>query len=153
MVGRVDRVTSYRDTASGNIQSRVELTETRSLAGEALGKFTFDMAGGTVGDVRQWIAGFPAFGAGDEVVLFLADVTGTPFGPTVGLWQGVYFVERDGSVSDHTRQPLAEIRGDEAVRAPLARDGRVAQATRVSLDEFLGRVRGFRTSAGRSGRR
>lgn len=153
MVGRIDRITSYRDMGAGRLRSRVELTETRSLAGEALGKLTFEMAGGTVGDLRQWIAGFPALEVGDEVVLFLADVTGGPFGPTVGLWQGVYFVERDGSVSDHTRQPLAEIRGDQAVRAPLAREGRVAQSTRVSLDEFLGRVRGFRASAGRPDRR
>lgn len=145
-VGRVERITSSRDAETGRIQSRVEVAATRSLAGEPLGTLTFEMAGGAVGELRQWIAGFPQFQVGDQVVLFLADTTGTPLGPTVGLWQGVYFVEPDGTVGDHRRQPLAEIRGDDVVKAPVSRDGRVAQGTRVSLDEFLGQVRGFRQS-------
>jgi len=71
----------------------------------------------------------------------------------VGLWQGVFFVDPDGTMTDHRKQPIAEIRGDEVVRAAPSRDGRVAQGTRVTLDEFLGRVRGFRQSAGGSDRR
>ena len=146
-VGRIERIVSHKDADTGRLQSRIEVTETRSLQGEPLGTLTFEMAGGTLDDVRQWIAGFPQFQVGDQVVLFLAETTGTPGGPTVGLWQGVYFVEADGTVGDHRRQPLAEIRGDQAVKAPVARDGRVAQGTRVSLDEFLARVRGFRQLA------
>jgi len=147
-VGRIERIVSYKDADTGRLQSRIEVTETRSLQGEPLGTLTFEMAGGTLDDVRQWIAGFPQFQVGDQVALFLAETTGTPLGPTVGLWQGVYFVEADGTVGDHRRQPLAEIRGDQAVKAPVTRDGRVAQGTRVSLDEFLGRVRGFRQLPG-----
>lgn len=146
-VGRIERITSYKDADTGRLQSRVEVAETRSLQGEPLRTLTIEMAGGTLDDVRQWIAGFPHFQVGDQVVLFLAETTGTPLGPTVGLWQGVYFVAADGTVGDHRREPLAEIRGGQAVKAPAARDGRVAQGTRVSLDEFLGSVRDFRQLA------
>lgn len=78
-------------------------------------------------DFRQWIAGFPQFQVGDQVVLFLAEMTGTAGGPTGGTVAGCLFLlkptERWG---DHRRQPLAEIRGDQAVKAAVARDGRVA---------------------------
>lgn len=152
-VGRVERLTSYHDTSAGFIRSRVELAETRSLSGEPLGVFTFEMAGGVVGDVRQWIAGFPNLQPGDQVVLFLAENTATPLGPTVGLWQGVFFIERSAAgaetVVDHLRRPITEVRGDQIVRASLAPEGRIvpSAAPRLSLDDFLGRVRAFRQSA------
>ena len=92
-------------------------------------------------------------------MLFLAENTATPLGPTVGLWQGVYFVERDGrgveTVVDHMRRPIAEIRGDQLVREAEAPAGRVAQSAgpRVSLDDFLGQVRSLRQLARSSGGR
>ncbi len=158
VVGRIQSITSYRDAQAGLIKSRIDVAETRSLSGAGLGTVTFEMAGGSVGDLRQWIAGFPDFQVGDHVVLFLAGETATPFGPTVGLWQGVFFVERDGAgvetVVDHVRRPITEIRGGEAVRAAAA-EGRIAQpgGPRVSLDAFLEQVRAFRSPARGSDRR
>jgi len=143
-VGRIDRIESFRDAASGHIHSRVEVAETRSLTGAPLGRLTFEMTGGRVGDLQQWIAGMPQLAEGDEVVLFLAGSTQTPLGPTVGLWQGIFFVENE-RITDHRRRPIAAIRGDEIVRAPEPRPGAVAQgAPSLSLDQFLAQVRAFR---------
>ena len=152
VVGRIEKITSSQDAASGRIQSRIEVAETRRLSGEPAGKLAFEMAGGTVGDTRQWIAGFPAFEVGDQVVLFLAETTSTPLGPTVGLWQGVFFVDQD-TVKDHLKRPVAEVRGENVILAPAPGAGRVAQAdgSGLKLDDFLGRVRGFRESARASG--
>lgn len=149
--GRVEHLTSYRDAASGRIFTKVEMAETQSVSGAApAGSFTFEMAGGTADGVRQWIAGFPSLAAGDRVVLFLAEDTSTPGGPTVGLWQGVFFVETDGSgvetVTNHARRPVTEIRGDQLVLGETPPGGRVAQSSgsRVTLDSFLNRVRSWR---------
>jgi hypothetical protein len=152
VVGRIERITSYQDTASGRIHSRVEIAESRSIAGAAPAAFTFEMIGGAVGDLRQWLADFPQLQEGDRVVLFLAEDTNTPFGPTIGLWQGVFFIDRDpltgvDVIADHRRRPLAEIRGDQliTVETPAAQSGsagprRAGSAARLTLDAFLSRV-------------
>ncbi len=152
VVGRIERMMSYQDPASGRIHSRVEIAESRSIAGAAPATFTFEMIGGTVGDLRQWLADFPQLREGDRVVLFLAEDTNTPFGPTIGLWQGVFFIDRDpltgmDIIADHRRRPLAEIRGDEFITAdtPAAQSNaagtrRVGGAARLTLDAFLNRV-------------
>ena len=160
VTGRIERMTSSRDGATGHLTTRVELADARSLAGDALGTLAVNMAGGTSGDIREWIAGFPALNTGDRVVLFLADETATPFGPTVGLWQGVFFVEQDTTgadiVTDHQRRPITEIRGDQVVAGTLRLPrGAVAQTAgpRVSLDTFLSRVRELRAAANASNRK
>jgi len=149
-VGKIEKLTSYQDPSSGRIYSDVQISETRAL-GEGLPRpaLTFRMAGGTVGDLRQWIAGFPALQAGDRVVLFLGPDTTTPLGPTIGLWQGVFFVDAEAAsgretVLDHRRLPVAEIRGDELV----AGEAGAARASRLGLDVFLERVRALRAPAG-----
>jgi hypothetical protein len=151
LIGRIERLTSSRDAATGQIVSRLELAETRSLNGASLGSVSVDLVGGTSGGIRQWIAGFPTLNVGDSVIFFLAENTSTPLGPTVGLWQGVFFVEQDALgqevVVDHLRRPLTEIRGDQVVAAPerLPR-GAVTQAapSRVTLDSFLTSIRSLR---------
>ena len=160
VTGRIERMTSSRDGATGHLTTRVELADARSLAGDALGTLTVNMAGGTSGDIREWIAGFPAFNTGDRVVLFLADESATPLAPTVGLWQGVFFVEQDALggdvVTDHLRRPITEVRGDQVVAGTLRLPrGAVAQTAgpRVSLDTFLSRVRDLRATANASDRK
>ena len=160
VTGRIERMTSSRDAATGHLITRVELADTRSFAGDALGTLAVNMLGGTSGDIRESIAGFPAFNTGDRVVLFLADETATPFGPTVGLWQGVFFVEQDTAgvdiVTDHLRRPITEIRGNQVVAGTLRLPrGAVAQTAgpRVSLDTFLSRVRDLRGAANASDRK
>jgi len=150
-IGRIDSITSYKDPATGRIQSHIEMTPTRSLTGSPANSFSFDMAGGVFEGVGQWIAGFPMLHVGDHVVLFLAGNTTTPFGPTIGLWQGVFFVEADpatGSMTlaNHRRLPIAEIRGESAVVAERPATGLTLQspARRLALDTFLEQVRAWR---------
>lgn len=128
VTGRIDRLTSYQHV-SGRIHSRVEISGPTALS--------FEMVGGTVGDLSQWIAGFPALREGDRVALFLNEDTASPLGPTVGLWQGVFFLD-SGVVLNHRRQALQEIRGDELIlAAPASR-------RRLTLDAFLSRVAALR---------
>jgi hypothetical protein len=142
-IGRIDRIISQRDANGVRIVSKIDLTETHSVSGAAPATFSFTMDGGTLDGIRQSISGFPSFTAGDRVVLFLAEDTSTPFGPTLGLWQGVFFVQTDANgvetVTDHQRRPLAELRGDQVVRAGQP-------DSRVTLEAFLDKVRSLRGS-------
>lgn len=161
-VGTIESITSYKDSVSGRILSRVAVAETQTLSGAAPSSFTFEMLGGTAGDVQEWIAGFPTFRAGDKVVLFLRGNTATLAGPTVGMWQGVFFVQPDASgaetVSNHARQVVAGIRGDQVVisgpRGAAAGIAPAEQSTSpaLTLDSFLSQVRAFRRAAGVAGR-
>ena len=156
-IGRIERLTSYQDAATGRILSRVEISETHAVAGAApVPSLTFEMTGGTFGGRRQWIAGYPTFEVGDRVVLFLAEETATPLGPTVGLWQGVFFIEPDpagrDTIADHRRRPIAAIRGEKLVSAEAApreatRPVEAATAPRLGLEEFLTRVSAWREAA------
>jgi hypothetical protein len=150
VIGRIERILSYQDAQSGRILSRVEIAPSRSLPGDlSLSTVSFEMTGGTVGDVRQWIAGFPNLQVGDRVALFLADDTTTPLGPTVGLWQGIFFIEADSitgaeTVTDHRRRPIWEIHGEELV---MERE-RSTSTARLTLDAFVGRLRTLRLPNG-----
>ena len=67
--------------------------------------------GGELDGRRVYVQGMPRFEAGEEVVLFLNRQTSTVMGPTVGLWQGVFYVGRDKAtgesfILDHNRQPV-----------------------------------------------
>jgi hypothetical protein len=150
-IGRIERITSYKDPSTGIIRSRIEMTPTHSLTGSPAPSLTFEMAGGVFEGVGQWIAGFPMLHTGDHVVLFLAGDTTTPFGPTVGLWQGVFFVETDRAtgaqtLANHKRQPIAEIRGENLVLSQRAATGLALQpsAPKLTLDSFLDQVRVWR---------
>ena len=149
-VGRIQHIASARDAATGRIVSKIEIGETHSLSGAGTTIFRFEMVGGTADGIRQWIAGFPSFEVGDRVVLFLGEDTASPLGPTIGLWQGVFFLQTDASgvevVTNHARRPLSDIKGDEMVIEDL-RSGAPRAATpgqRVTLESFLGRVREWR---------
>ena len=163
VIGRVERLTSYQDASSGRILSRVQIAETHWVEGSSpVSSLSFEMTGGTFGGRRQWISGFPSLEVGDRVVLFLADETSTPLGPTVGLWQGVFFIEPDAdggrdTIADHRRRPLAAIRGEQLVAVEATADTSARSATRpvvaapaprLSLDEFITRVSAWR-AAGR----
>lgn len=150
-VGRIDSIISYRDSNTGRIMSRIEGAEIRSISGAEPSRFNFEMMGGTADGSRQWIADFPTFKAGDRIVLFLPENTATPGGPTLGLWQGVFFVETDANgvetVADHSRRPVSAIRGDDVVVGQPAQQGAIRAAepeTRVTLDAFLDKVRSLR---------
>jgi hypothetical protein len=160
-VGKIASITSYKDSVSGRIFSRVQVAETQTLSGAAPSSVTFEMVGGVDGDVQESIAGFPTFRVGDKVVLFLRGNTATPVSPTVGMWQGVFFVETGANgaetVSNHARQVVAGIRGDQVVISGPRTPGGAApveQSTTPSLtlDSFLSQVKAFRSAASAGGR-
>ncbi|MBI3694139.1 MAG: hypothetical protein HY238_04785 [Acidobacteria bacterium] len=136
VTGRIERITSHQDPSSGRILSKVEIAQPAPQP-----SLVFEMTGGTVGDLRQWIAGFPSFQVGDRVVLFLAEDTTTPLGPTVGLHQGVFFVEPDNTITDHRRRPISGIRGENLVLS----DG--SGSARLKLETFLQKVQSLKKSA------
>ena len=148
-IGRIESITAYEEPQSARILSIMEVLPTRPMPGTASrSPIIFEMTGGTVGDRRQWIAGFPSLRVGDHVVLFLAENTSTPLGPTVGLWQGVFFVEADSAtgsetVLDYRRRAISEIRNGQVVLREASRAGR------LSLDDFVDRILAQRRQAGK----
>ena len=134
--GKIDRITSHQDPTTGRILSKVEVVPPAPQP-----PLVFEMTGGTVGDLRQWIAGFPSLQAGDRVVLFLAENTATPLGPTVGLHQGVFFIEPDDTITDHRHRPISGIRGEQLLLA----DGPASD--RLKLQTFLQKVQSLKRAA------
>lgn len=112
--GEVVRVAPVRGE-NGYIYSDVTLrvldANPKSLRG---GEYTFRTVGGEMDGRRVSIQGMPLLREGEDVVLFLSADTGSVFGPTVGLWQGVFYVERGGDgtdvVVDHARRPVMSVR-------------------------------------------
>lgn len=121
VAGKIVEITSDADPETGYIYSNVTLSVASAIPSVRPGApYEFRMIGGEFGGKKLWIADFPELRAGQEVVLFLTRETSSVFGPTVGLWQGVYFVERDRGtgaeqVVDHSERPVLGIRGGDAV--------------------------------------
>lgn len=153
--GEIVRVASEVD-ANGYIYSNVTMlvrnAAPRSLEGRP---YTFRTIGGEVDGRRLFIQGMPRFEVGQEVALFLHDSPSTALGPTVGLWQGVFFVGRDAQtgrpvVLDSQQRPVIGLEGSTLLhgqKAPAAaapgltlREG--AQA--MAVDSFFEKVRAYR---------
>jgi len=147
-VGKIEKITAFQDPM-GRVFSRVEITPLRSVDGEApRGPINFEMFGGTIGDLRQSVAGFPVLKEGDRVALFLAADTTSLGGPTVGAFQGVFFIDADNTVRNYQRQPLTELRGDQVIVGETGGARR-----RVTLDEFVSRISALRGTASGPARR
>jgi hypothetical protein len=154
--GEVVRVVSEVD-ANGFIYSNVTLL-VRNAAPRALeGRpYTFRTIGGEVDGRRLFIQGMPRFEVGQEVALFLHDSPGTALGPTVGLWQGVFFLDRDAKTGesvmlDSGRRPVLGLEGGKLVRGLKA--PKTSAAAGLSLDQapkamaagaFFEKVRAYR---------
>ena len=98
---------------------------------------------------RVYVAGMPRFEQGDEVVLFLAGQTASALTPTVGMWQGVFYVDRDAAtgvatVVDHQHRPVIAVRDGRLMRAA----GKVQELSQpaLSLDEFFQEVERYRAT-------
>ncbi len=86
------------------------------LAGSGPRHFSIVQPGGTFGRVRQKTWGYPEFGAGERLVLFLAD---SERGPRVmGVGQGV-FVWEDTEAGRFLWQRLEGLSFSNGSRAPL----------------------------------
>lgn len=91
VVGTVTDVSSAWNEDHTRIFTTIALDVSESLKGELSGVITFRQIGGTVGDTRISVPGFPVFKEGSELLLFLND---DPSGyiPVVGLGQGKFDV-------------------------------------------------------------
>jgi hypothetical protein len=151
--GRITKVVSETDPASGYIYSTVTVAVSDAVPAQYTGReYSFRMVGGEADGRSLHISDFPQLSAEQSVVLFLQSETSTVFGPTVGLWQGVFFVESGSNgtqvVTDSQRRPVLGIRDRELVRG-FSRQSRAnvqgvaAEGAPEGLDvkEFFNQVR------------
>ena len=92
--GKVIDVTAAWNDEKTQIFTTVTVETTENLKGVKSSTFTFKQLGGTVGDRRVSVPGFPVYEVGSETVLFL---TNDPYDrvATVGLGQGKFNVYTD----------------------------------------------------------
>lgn len=157
VAGKIVNITPEVDPDTGFIFSNVEIALTKSAASNFLpGRFTFRMVGGETDTKRLYIAGMPQFHQGEEVVLFLSKQTRAAITPTVGLWQGIFYVERDSatggsSIVDHQHRPVKAVRDGRLVRG-ISDDAKATSRSlsettsdTLSVDQFFQEVRRYRT--------
>jgi hypothetical protein len=159
--GKIVKVESDVD-ANGFIYSNVTMivrnAAPRSLEGRP---YTFRTIGGEVDGRRLTVQGMPRFEVGQQVALFLHDSPGTALGPTVGLWQGVFFVERDAATGkevmvDSSHRALLGFEGAELLRgskAPQSADRTTGLTLEdgsraMGVDAFFEKVRAYRGAEG-----
>ena len=129
----------------------------RSLEGRP---YTFRTIGGEVDGRKLFIQGMPRFEVGQQVALFLHDTPQTALGPTVGLWQGIFFVDRDAATGqpvmlDANRRPVLGLEGEKLVRGPKSLQTRQASGLSLgdapkamAVDAFFEKVRAYRGAEG-----
>ncbi len=156
VAGRIIDITPGKDPATGYIYSRVTLSVSQAIPATLVGRsYTFNMVGGVMNGKRLHIAGFPKLEQDQKVILFLNNQTKTVFGPTTGLWQGVFFVKQDSAsgaetVTDHRGYPIVSIENHRLIRAlppaPESKDVVISgpQPTRLAVTEFFDAVRANR---------
>ena len=153
--GRITEVTPSRDATNGYIYSNVKVLVSHSNPSEWVGReYTFRMIGGELDGKSLHIADLPRMTVDDSVVLFLNDQPSSVFGPTVGLWQGVFFVESDGAgsetVTDHQHQPILGVRNKQLLRGvrrtgeKTALAGEDGSPQAMGIDEFFEQVQTHR---------
>ena len=119
--GRITEIPASRDGDNGYIYSDVKALVSHSNPGGWVScEYIFRMIGGELDGKSLYITDLPRMKVDNSVVLFLGDDPSSVFGPTVGLWQGVFFVESDGAgretVTDHQRQPVVGVRDKQLLR-------------------------------------
>ena len=156
--GQITDITPEQDSDNGYIYSTVTLQVSHAIPSDlAGGEYQFRMVGGELNGKRLHIAGLPQFQVGQDVVLFLNSQPAGVFGPTVGLWQGVFFAERDEAtgkriVTDHQRRPVLDVT-DYRFVVGLPRSGErdaVAAGSSPSglaVEQFFDRIRALRSSS------
>ena len=156
VAGQIIDITAEKDPASGYIFSRVTVSVSQAVPATLVGRsYTFNMFGGVLNGKRLHIAGFPRLERDQKVILFLNNQTKTVFGPTTGLWQGVFFVKQDSSsgaemITDHKGYPIVSIADHRLIRgatpAPESRDVVIngPQSARLAVTEFFDTVRANR---------
>jgi hypothetical protein len=130
------------------------------LAEIAGDEYSFKMIGGTLNGKELYIADFPKFSVDDTVILFLNSETSSVLGPTIGLWQGVFFVDTkqpgNAVVTDHLRRPIVGVKDRQLIlSAGTSGSGGINALSTTSgsrgldLDEFFREVESHRSSSGK----
>ena len=146
IAGRIVEITPSRDETTGHIYSDISVLVSHSSPGSLAGySYSFRMIGGEMDGKRLYIADFPQLELNQKVVLFLNDKTSTVFGPTIGLWQGVFFVNEGEKavVTDHLRRPVVGVKQDQLLQGRKSAD----TAAGMSLDDFFAEVEAHRSAA------
>ncbi len=98
--------------AERHIESLVTFKVKDSVKGNASGKVTLSMMGGTVGDQTLEVTDAPKFKVGDHDILFVEN-NGTQFIPLVGIMHGRFRVQSDSSggevVMTNEGVPLSDV--------------------------------------------
>lgn len=84
VIAHVESASGYR-TEDGSLRTLITLDTLQNLRGTADERFTVDVAGGTVGDTTVRVSDAPAFGVGEDVVVFLDDQGALMTGPNARL--------------------------------------------------------------------
>ena len=148
VAGQIVEITPSRNEQTGHIYSDVAILVSHSSPDSLAGhRYTFRMISGEMDGKRLSIVDFPQLQLNDRVVLFLNDRTSTVFGPTIGLWQGVFFVDdsENAAVADHLHNPVVGVRNDQLLRAAKS----AGAAAGMSLDDFFTEVNAHRSTASR----
>jgi hypothetical protein len=157
VAGEVTQITPSRDEETGYIYSQVTILVSHASPAELVGRsYSFRMIGGEMEGKSVYIADFPRFQVEDTIAFFLTSNPSTVFGPTVGLWQGLFFVDKDASgsetVTDHLRRPIVGVREQELIRAARKtgsssddRSGEGSDSQGMNLDDFFRQVESFRS--------
>lgn len=122
IAGRITKVAAAEDPRTGYIYSTVTVAVSQAVPEQLAGReYSFRMIGGELNDRVQYIADFPKFRAGNDVVLFLNANTSGVFGPTVGLGQGVFYLESTSfdsvqRVMDRFGRPVLGVREQRLIR-------------------------------------
>jgi uncharacterized protein (TIGR03437 family) len=94
VAGRITKVSAAEDPRNGYIYSTVTLAVSQAVPEQLAGReYSFRMIGGELNGRVQYIADYPKLRVGNDVVLFLNANTSGVFGPTVGLGQGVFYLQ------------------------------------------------------------
>ena len=137
IAGEIVEITPSRNEQTGHIYSDVAIIVSHSSPGALAGhRYTFRMIGGEMDGKTLSIADFPQLKLNEKVVLFLHDTTSSVFGPTIGLWQGVFFVDEDVAVADHLYRPVVGVKKDQLLRGAKSS----GSAAGMSLDDFFAEV-------------
>jgi hypothetical protein len=157
VAGRITKITAAEDPRNGYIYSTVTIAVSQAVPEQLAGReYSFRMIGGEANGRTQYIADYPKLGMGNDVVLFLNADTASVFGPTVGLGQGVFYLESTTSdsvqrVMDRYGRPVLGIRDQSLIRgvrrdhptgAALGTTGKGAAA--MAVGDFFQQVRSLR---------
>jgi hypothetical protein len=160
VAGRITKISAAEDPRNGYIYSTVTIAVSQAVPQQLAGReYSFRMIGGEHNGRVQYIADYPKLNVGNNVVLFLNADTSSVFGPTVGLGQGVFYLESTTfdsvqRVMDRFGRPVLGIRDQRLIRGVRRADDPAGAALgttekgadAMAVSDFFERVRSLRAA-------